>query len=65
MTKKDYELIAEVFAHHRKSYGGRTDSVTVELINDLADALKDDNPLFDRYKFMVACGLEDVLQRYQ
>lgn len=58
MTKKDFELIAEVFAHHRKSYGNRTDSVTLELINDLAEALEQANPRFNRTRFLEACGIE-------
>lgn len=59
MTKKDYELIAEVFGYHRKQYGGRTDSVTVELVNDLADALAKQNPKFNRNKFLASCGLSN------
>lgn len=58
MTKKDYELIAETFAHHRRMYGGRTDSVTVEIIRDMAEALEKHDPLFNKSKFLKACGLE-------
>ena len=57
MTKKDYEMIAEVFARHRKRYGGRTDSVAVEIIDDMAQALKEDSTRFDILKFRAVCGL--------
>lgn len=60
MTKKDYELIAKVFAHHRRVYGGRTDSVSIELIEDMVNALQGDNDRFDAGKFFLACGMEET-----
>lgn len=59
MTKKDYELIAGVFARHNKRYGGRTDAVTRELVEDMSEALQDENTRFDSARFKDACyGLE-------
>jgi len=59
MNQKEYELIASVFANHRKMYGGRTDSVVTELIEDMADYIGMEYPkTFDRDKFLKACGIE-------
>jgi hypothetical protein len=55
MTKKDYVLIASVFAQHRKRYGGRTDSVVNEVIQEMSDALKEENTRFDSARFIAAC----------
>jgi len=60
MTRKDYELIAEVFSDHNRRYGRRTAAVADELAEDMADALKEDNPRFDRERFLKACGLDSL-----
>lgn len=52
MNQKEYELIGRVFQEHRNSYGGRTDSVTNELIEDMANALDETYTNFDRERFM-------------
>lgn len=52
------ELIAEVFARHAKRYGGRTSAIADELAGDMADALAETNPNFDRARFLKACGVE-------
>jgi tRNA(Ile2) C34 agmatinyltransferase TiaS len=57
MTKKDYELIADVFANHKKRYGNRTDAVVNEVIMDMTEALKDENSKFSSYRFITACGV--------
>lgn len=57
MTKKDYELIAEVFANLKKRYGNRTDAVIDEVIMDMAGALQADNTKFSSYRFIKACGI--------
>ena len=59
MTRRGYELIAEVFRIHRKMYGNRTDSVVKELIDDLAQALSEDNKAFDRELFLKNCGIAE------
>lgn len=48
MTKKDYQLIADVFAACQ-------DKTRSELVDALARALKKDNPRFDPTKFQRAC----------
>lgn len=55
MTRKDYELIAQVLANFEAEGG-----VTVErdaMAYDLADALAADNPRFNRETFLVAAGV--------
>jgi len=52
MTRKDYIMIAEVFAH---SAG---DDLAKFLASNLADKLAEDNPRFDRARFLEACGVK-------
>lgn len=52
MVRRDYQLLTDVLANHRRMYGGRTDSVAMEIVNDLADALAQDNKAFDKDKFI-------------
>lgn len=57
MNKKEFETIADVFRIHRQRYEGRTDSVTQELIEDMADALEAVYPrTFNRAMFTAACN---------
>lgn len=57
MTRKDYELIAAVFAHFaaicelNETIGGR-------IAERLAEDLAQENPRFDSGKFLRACGLD-------
>jgi hypothetical protein len=57
VTRKDYELIARVFAHFsticelNETIGGR-------IAERLAEDLAEDNPRFDSAKFLRACGLD-------
>lgn len=64
MNQKEYELIARVFQSHRKRYGGRTDSVTLELIEDMADELEVEYKNFNRPKFIGTAkyGYDDEYQ---
>lgn len=52
MNQTEYELIAGVFLEHRERYGGRTDSVTMELIDNMADALEENYDNFNRDMFI-------------
>jgi hypothetical protein len=52
MTRKDYVMIAKVFA---RSAG---DDLAKLLAEDLADKLQADNPRFDRARFIEACGIK-------
>lgn len=55
MTRKDYQLIASVL---NKFTGEQGDVVERDaMAYDLADALAQDNPRFDRRRFLVACGV--------
>lgn len=48
MTRKDYIKIAAII----KARGA-----DVDLANDFADLLEDDNERFDRERFLTACGV--------
>jgi hypothetical protein len=53
MTRKDYELLAETIATawwHNSDYKSHFASA-------LADKLENENPRFDRHRFLVACGV--------
>lgn len=65
MTKKDYELIAEVIFRQNKRYP-YYNALRIELVNELADALKEDNDRFDKKRFLSACGYEqeDLCPKY-
>ncbi len=68
MTKKDFALIAGVFADvastYREECGDELDMLTDLLSANaatavmMAQALKNANPRFDSKKFLVACKLE-------
>jgi hypothetical protein len=51
MTKKDFELIAEVIAH---SWHGSAE-LKRDLANNMANALAGTNDRFDSSKFVKAC----------
>ncbi len=58
MTRKDYVLIAKVFADIVDDFG-QGEAVQPSLIaEELADALAKDNPQFDRERFLTACGVK-------
>lgn len=54
MTRKDYVMIAEVIA---TSWHG-SDETQADLANNFADVLENDNPRFDRDRFLTACGVK-------
>ena len=54
MTKKDYELIAEVLAN---AWWGNNDQKRY-IVYDLTDALETTNPRFNRNLFLTACGVK-------
>jgi len=57
MTRKDYQLIASAINGQRQGFG-RGETVAISsLAETLADALAQDNPRFDRAKFLTACGV--------
>jgi hypothetical protein len=53
MTRKDFELIAQVIKAQRKPHN---DTATLdELTREFAYALADTNPRFDTHRFIEAC----------
>lgn len=63
MSRKDYELIADRFQAIRLLGLDGTEPSQSDLntaIRFLADAFEDENPRFNRSKFLVAAGYEEV-----
>lgn len=60
MTRKDYQLISEVFARFGKiqQLDQSINWTGADLARNLADALQADNPRFDRARFLTACGVK-------
>ena len=54
LTKKDYELIAEVLREY-VWYGYECRDVVTMIINDLSDVFASENERFDNNKFLEAC----------
>jgi hypothetical protein len=57
MTRKDYVMIAEVI---NRNTGSLTESAFIDfarMAEDLATELQNDNPRFDRDRFLTACGV--------
>ena len=58
MTRKDYVMIAEVI---NRNTGSLTESALIDfarMAEDLATELQNDNPRFDRARFLTACGVK-------
>jgi hypothetical protein len=62
MTRKDYKLIAGVLNHAIKNWEGfdqeRPEEVVSMIAKTLSSQLIQDNPRFDRAKFLDACGVK-------
>ncbi len=62
-TRQHYKAIAEIVkenTHRQFCLGGDTIWLSKQYTcRDLADYFEQDNPLFDRQKFLDACGVED------
>ena len=56
MTRKDYQLIAGVFAHFAEIVEIH-ETIGADIAEVMADALAQENPRFDRAKFLTACGV--------
>jgi len=64
MTKKDYEAFAEILNYtYQKSaqYLKKPDRLIEHLAEDIATILAEDNPRFDRERFLTACGMTEYL----
>jgi hypothetical protein len=58
MTRKDYEAIAERIAQNAEKYQyDRGADIVAEIAEDLAEIFADENPRFDRDRFIDACGV--------
>jgi hypothetical protein len=58
MTRKDYQLIADAINLSKWSSGNDIHLETIGIVaQDLATKLEQDNPWFDRAKFLTACGV--------
>lgn len=60
MTKKDYELLAQVTSNLLTVHNNKPEykKVLTHQAECLADALELANTLFDRDRFLKACGVE-------
>ena len=60
MTRKDFQLIADVLARLSADFtNGGEDTVSLSLVaGELADALAGTNERFARAKFLAACGVK-------
>jgi hypothetical protein len=56
MSRKDYERIASVLAGVRQTNPDARVQLNVVSMT-LADVFADDNPRFDRTRFLLACGV--------
>ena len=59
MTKKDYVMIAEIFKFNREDFIEGEDGYSLIgiLAHQIANALQEDNPRFNRELFLNACGV--------
>ena len=57
MKKKDFELIAGVFRERKPQH--KVNRITwLWYVEKMADKLQNTNPLFNRERFLKACGIE-------
>ena len=61
MTRKDYEKIANVlyFSAIELNTSETANIIYADLINSMADMLANDNPRFNRLRFIAACTPEE------
>lgn len=63
MTKKDYILIAEAIKQIRDIYKVKLNTNKLSAINEvifsLENKLSEQNPLFNKEKFLQACGVTE------
>lgn len=55
MTKRHFEAIARI-VDRRRALDAPGDASFFNLVSDLADFFKAENPRFDRARFLTACG---------
>lgn len=69
MTKKDYELIARQVLLTREVFAGTTIAdeaweILTGVSYQLAEGLENENPKFDRNKFLETCGTTQKSQAF-
>lgn len=57
MTRKDYVMIAEVINRNTVLLSESAFIDFARMAEDLATELQNDNPRFDRARFLTACGV--------
>lgn len=60
MTKKDYELIANTLLTCRDNAQGINTVTYQKICESFSYRLRDENPKFDRTKFLTACGIQEA-----
>lgn len=60
MTRKDYVMIAETIRQNRKDFNEGEDGLMLLTImaHQLSNSFEEDNPRFDRARFLTACGVK-------
>lgn len=58
MTKKDFQMIADVLRVYADDGDPAAESMHRAICNRFADRLFATNPLFNRGKFLAACGVK-------
>ena len=61
MTKKDYTKIAVLIKRFRENKGKPSKFHFDEFADEMADLFAEDSSLFNREKFLKACGMEGGL----
>lgn len=59
MTRKDYQKFADLVRKYVSTEGKEGKEYIEMFADDLSIILAEDNPRFDRDKFMRACGYEN------
>lgn len=58
MTRKDFELLAEAIQRTRRTTSVTTHWTLDRLVENLANALAEQNERFDRARFLAAAGVQ-------
>jgi hypothetical protein len=65
MTRKNFEMIAAVFAKQLDIHRAFSEPIGEAAVTDtaraMADQLQRENPRFDRHRFLTACGVEGFI----
>lgn len=60
MTRKDYRAIADILKNERSTFEEGDDgyALLIILANQISHYMAQDNPRFNRSKFLTACGVK-------